>query len=141
VAELARRLEQNPNDVQGWMMLARSYLSLEKYSEASRAYAKATELKSDDAGLWADYAIALAMAQGQKLQGQPVQLIDKALQLDPDNPKALELAGNAAFEAGDYKRAIDYWEKLMKQAPANSEVAGALSEKINEAKTRAGNEK
>ncbi|MBA2527739.1 MAG: c-type cytochrome biogenesis protein CcmI [Pyrinomonadaceae bacterium] len=138
VASLAKRLEQNPGDLESWRMLARSYTSLGKYREASSAYAKATTLKSDDADLWADYAFALAMASEQKLQGKPLELIRKALQLDPENPKALELAGSAAFEAQDYKRAIEYWEKLLERVPANSEVAESLTERINEAKTRAG---
>lgn len=137
VASLAKRLEQNPGDSEGWSMLARSYTSLGKHGEASAAYAKATALKSDDADLWADYAFSLAMASEQKLQGKPLELIKKALQLDPENPKALELAGSAAFEAHDYKRAIEYWQKLLERVPANSEVADSLTERINEAKTRA----
>lgn len=138
VAALAKRLEQSPNDVQGWTMLARSYLSLGKFDEASKAYAKLTELKADDADAWADYAIAVAMAQGQRLEGRPAELIEKALELDPKNLKALELAGNAAFEAKNYKRAIEYWERLMKEVPAGSEVAESVSKKIDEAKLRAG---
>ncbi len=138
VASLAKRLEQNPGDLEGWKMLARSYESLGKYGEASAAYAKATALKSDDADLWADYAFSLAMASEQKLQGKPLELIKKALQLDPENPKALELAGSAAFEAHDYKRAIEYWQKLLERVPANSEVADSLTERIKEAKSRAG---
>lgn len=139
VASLAKRLEQNPGDLDGWKMLARSYTSLEKYAEASSAYEKATALKADDADLWADYAFSLAMA-AQKLQGKPVELLKKALQLDPKNPKALELAGNAAFEAHDYQRAIEYWQALLEIVPANSEVSAALTERINLAKKRAGNE-
>ncbi|MBA3356980.1 MAG: c-type cytochrome biogenesis protein CcmI [Pyrinomonadaceae bacterium] len=138
VASLAKRLEQNPDDSPGWTMLARSYTSMGKYREASAAYAKATTLKSDDADLWADYAFALAMASEQTLRGKPVELINKALHLDPENSKALELAGSAAFEARDYKRAIEYWQRLLERVPANSEVAGSLTERINEAKTRAG---
>jgi cytochrome c-type biogenesis protein CcmH len=137
VASLAKRLEQNPNDFDGWKMLARSYTSLGKYREASEAYAKATALKSDDADLLADYAFSLAMASGQKLQGKPVEILNKALEIDPDNPKAMELAGSAAFEANDYKRAIEYWQKLLDKVPANSEVANSLTERINKAKTRA----
>jgi cytochrome c-type biogenesis protein CcmH len=138
VASLAKRLEQNPGDSDGWSMLARSYTSLGKYEEASAAYTKATALRSEDADLWADYAFALAMASEQKLQGKPLELIKRALQLDPENPKALELAGSAAFEAQDYKRAIEYWQKLLAKVPANSEVADSLNERINQAKTRAG---
>lgn len=138
VASLAKRLEQNPGDVAGWTMLARSYTSLAKYGEASAAYGKATGLKSDDADLWADYAFSLAMASEQKLQGKPSELIKKALQLDPQNPKALELAGSAAFEERDYKQAIEYWQKLLERVPANSEVAESLNERINKAKTLAG---
>jgi len=135
VAALAKRLEQNPNDAEGWIMLARSYGSLEKYGDANAAYAKATALKSNDADLLADYAFALAMANGQQLQGEPTELIDKALKLDPESPKALELAGSAAFQAKDYGRAVTYWQKLLKKAPANSEVAKSLSERISEAQT------
>ncbi|MCM3874496.1 MAG: c-type cytochrome biogenesis protein CcmI [Pyrinomonadaceae bacterium] len=138
VAALAKRLEQNPGDLEGWNMLARSYMSLEKYAEASSAYEKATALKANDADLWADYAFALAMASNKKLQGKPAELIGKALQIDPENPKALELAGSAAFEAHDYKRAIEYWQKLLERLPANSEVAESLTQRINEAKKRAG---
>lgn len=138
VAALARRLEQNPGDVQGWTMLGRSYTNLQKYSEASNAYAKATALKADDADLWADYAFALAMANGQRLQGQPLELVKKALQLDPENPKALELAGAAAFEAKNYNQAVDYWQKLLQKAPPDSELGRALSQRINEAKSLSG---
>jgi cytochrome c-type biogenesis protein CcmH len=141
VAALAKRLQQNPRDVQGWMMLGRSYLTLEKYGEASQAYAKATALKPDDADLWADYAFAMAMANGQKLQGPPLELVNKALKLDPENAKALELAGSAAFEAKNYKAAISYWQRLRQRTPPDSELAQTLSQRINEAKSLAGTAK
>lgn len=137
VAALARRLEQNPNDLQGWKMLGRSYVVLEKYQEASQAYAKAAALKPDDADLLADLAFTLGMANGQKLEGQPFELIKKALKLDPDNAKALELGGSAAYEAGDYKLAISYWQKLLAKSPADSELTQSLNERINEARQKA----
>jgi cytochrome c-type biogenesis protein CcmH len=138
VAKLAARLEQKPDDVQGWIMLGRSYLNLEKYREASNAYAKATALKPDDADLLGDYAFALGMANGQRLSGQPLELINKALKLDPENSKALELAGSAAFEAKNYSQAINYWQKLLQKTPPNTELGQALSQRINEAKSLAG---
>jgi cytochrome c-type biogenesis protein CcmH len=138
VAKLAARLEQNPGDAKGWIMLGRSYLNLEKYSEASKAYAKASALSPNDADLLGDYAFALGMANGQRLSGQPLELINKALKLEPENPKALELAGSAAFEAKNYSQAISYWEKLLQKTSPGTELGQALTERIKEAKLLAG---
>jgi cytochrome c-type biogenesis protein CcmH len=137
VEKLAKRLESNPNDPQGWTMLARSYSSMEKYSDAANAYAKATELTPKDPDLWAEYAFATAMAGGRSLKGKPMELINRALQVDPKNAKALQLAGSAAFEAKDYNKAVDYWNRVLQQVPPGSEVAQTITERINEAKTLA----
>jgi cytochrome c-type biogenesis protein CcmH len=134
VAKLAKKLEQNPNDTQGWIMLARSYSEMQDYKEAAGAYEKATALTSNDADLWADYAFALAMARGRQLQGPPLELVNKALQIDPQNQKALDLAGAAAFEAKSYNQAVEYWQKLLKAMPPNSEAVAPLTDKLNEAR-------
>ena len=137
VAKLAERLKSNPNDAQGWTMLARSYSSMEKYSEAANAYAKATELNAKDADLWAEYAFVTGMAEGRSLEGKPAELINRALKVDPENAKALQLAGSAAFQAKDYKKAVDYWQRVLKKVPPGSEVAETINARINEAKTLA----
>jgi len=137
VAKLAQRLESNPNDAQGWTMLARSYSSMEKYNEAANAYGKATELNSKDADLWAEYAFATGMSEGRSLQGKALELINRALKVDPENAKALQLAGSAAFQAKDYKKAIEYWQRVLKKVPPGSEVAETISARINEANTLA----
>lgn len=134
VDKLAKRLQSNPSDPQGWTMLARSYSSMEKWSEATGAYAKATEQSPNNADLWAEYAFATAMANGRSLEGKPLELINRALKVDPQNAKALQLAGSAAYQAKDYKKAIDYWQRILKQVPAESEVAQAINERIDEAK-------
>lgn len=139
VDALAKRLQSNPNDVEGWIMLGRSYRSMERFGEAAGAYAKATELKPNDADLLADYAFVSALANDQRMAGQPTELINRALKLDPENVKALELAGIAAFQAKDYKMAIEYWERALKKIPPDTEVTQAIQLKINEAKTLAGN--
>jgi cytochrome c-type biogenesis protein CcmH len=136
VAKLAARLKENPNDAQGWTMLARSYQNFERYAEASDAYAHAAELVGNDAELWADYAESLALANNSDLQGKPLELVNKALQLDPTNQKALWLAGNAAFQSRDFRQAISYWERLEKQLPPGSEAAQAVSDRIEEARTQ-----
>jgi cytochrome c-type biogenesis protein CcmH len=135
VNQLAERLKSNPNDVEGWVMLARSYSSMQKFGEASGAYAKATELKPDDADLWAEYAFTSAMASGRQLEGQPMELVNRALKIDPENLKALQLAGNAAFQKKDYKQAVDYWERVLKRVPAGSEVAQSIQLRIDEARS------
>jgi cytochrome c-type biogenesis protein CcmH len=134
VTALAKRLEQNPNDGDGWTMLARSYISLEKYREASDAYARASALKTQDADILVEYAFALAMANGRQLQGQPTELVRKALQIAPENPRALELAGSAEFEAKNYKEAIALWQKLLQKSAGDVELTQTISERINEAK-------
>jgi cytochrome c-type biogenesis protein CcmH len=138
VAVLAKRLEQNPNDADGWTMLGRSYITLEKYREASDAYAKASALKGQDADILVQYAFALAMANNRQLQGQPTDLIKRALQIAPENPQALELAGEAEFEAKNYKQAIAYWQKVLEKSSGNAQLTKAISERINEAKSLAG---
>jgi len=137
VEKLAKRLESNPSDPQGWTMLARSYSSMERYGEAAGAYAKATELKPNDADLLTEYAFVTAMANGRSLEGKPMELIQQALKAEPENAKALQLAGSAAFQAKDYKKAVDYWQRVLKQVPAESEAGREITARINEAKTLA----
>jgi cytochrome c-type biogenesis protein CcmH len=135
VDKLAQRLKNNPSDADGWVMLARSYSSMDRFGEATGAYAKATELKPNDADLWAAYAFATAMTNNRKIDAKALELINQALKVDPDNAKALQLAGNAAFDNKDYKKAIETWQKVLSRVPPGSDVAQAITERINEAKT------
>lgn len=133
VAALVERLKTNPSDSQGWVMLARSYNSMGRFGESAGAYARATELIPNDADLLAEYAFVSAMANGRQLEGQPMELVNKALKVDPENLKALQLAGNEAFQRKDYKQAIDYWSRVLKKVPAGSEVAESVQQRIDEA--------
>ena len=133
VAALAKRLQSNPSDVQGWTMLARSYTQMQKYGEAAGAYARATELSPNDADLLAEYAYVSAMANDRSLAGKPMELVDRALKIDPENSKALGLAANAAFEAKQYQKAIEYWQHLLKQVPPGSDVAQTIQQRIDDA--------
>ena len=134
VEKLAKRLEQNPNDAEGWLMLARSYTSMERFSDAAAAYAHAIALNDGDASVWADYAEALALSNGQQLAGKPTEAVNRALKIDPNNQKALALAGSAAAEAGEYQKAIVYWQKLLAQLPPGSELAKTVSDEIEKTK-------
>lgn len=138
VTRLAERMKEKPDDPEGWFMLGRSYTVLERYAEAAAAYANAVKRSQPDAQLLADYADALAMSQGRRLQGEPERLIQLALTVDPNHPKALALAGSAAFEKNDFKNAAAYWERLLKVLPPESEMAGSIRESVAEARSRAG---
>jgi cytochrome c-type biogenesis protein CcmH len=138
VAKLAARMEREPEKVEGWIMLGRAYLALGQFAEASRAYANAVARSAPDAALLADYADALAMAQGRRLEGEPEKIIARALALDPQNIKALALAGSAAFERRDFATAVGYWERILPLVPPDSEFAGSVQSSIAEAKSLAG---
>ncbi len=137
VARLAARLEANPDEPNGWIMLGRSYKAMGRYDEASRAFSKAEVLVNEDPHLLAEYAEALAFATGGSLKGRPSALIARALKLNPDHPEALVLAGTAAYERNDFAAAATYWERLLNQLPADSEDAQMLSESIDKARSAA----
>ena len=122
VANLAAKVKANPDDLKGWLMLARSYKTMGRYDEAVEAYAKAEKALADDPELLSSYAETIAMASGKGLTGKPSELIERALKIDPQYPHALFLAGAAAMEAGDNKKGIAYWEALLPQVEAGSEI-------------------
>lgn len=137
VQSLGERLRREPDDIDGWHMLARSYSALGRYEDAANAYARLTKLLPEDAGLWADYADARATANGATLQGEPARLIARALALDPKQVKALALSGSAAYEAGQFDLAVTQWEKVLREVPAQSEFAVSTLASIAEARARA----
>jgi len=138
IGQLAARLEKNPEDGKGWVMLARSQAVLGRFTEASSAYARSVALFPDDAQLLADYADTLAMARGGRLAGEPEKIVERALRADPDNGKALALAGTIAFESKDFATAVNHWQRLQGLIPADSELARSIQAGIAEAKRLAG---
>ena len=138
VDKLAARLKQNPDDATGWTMLGRSYAVLGRYQEAADAYARAAALVGDDANLLADYADTLAMARGGNLVGEPMQIVQRGLKIDPKNVKLLALAGSAEFARRNYAEAVRYWERGLAEIPPGSDFRRAVESSIEEAR-KAGN--
>src|SRR5688572_7146137 len=138
VERLAARLRENPDDVEGWKLLGRSYTVLGRFAESAEAYAKAAARAPRDAQLLADLADVLAMARGQSLEGEPEKLVLRALEIDPANLKALALAGTAAFARKDYSRAAAHWEKMLAHVAPDSEDARAIRANVQEARSLAG---
>ncbi len=134
VNRLAEKMKNNPDDLNGWLMLARSYKMMGRYADAVDAYAKAEPMVDKDPELLASYAETIAMAAGKGLAGKPRELINKALKLDPKHGHSLFLAGAAAMEAGEGAAGIAYWEALLPQVEAGSELDQMLRSGIAEMK-------
>lgn len=138
VAEFAAKMEKEPDNLKGWAMLARSYRILGRNAEAEKAYARAGSFVDADPQLLADYADVLAANANGNFAGRPQQLINQALALDPNNLLALWLSGTAAFNVQNYKAAVQSWEKLAKQLPAETDEARSIATSIAEARSKGG---
>jgi len=137
LTSLAKRLERQPDDLPGWLMLGRSYLALDRVDDAIAALRKASavptannELKAE---LLTELADALARSRDRRLAGEPAQLVAQALALNPQHGKALALAGSAAFEAGQFAQARDHWRKLLALLPPDSEAVKSVQAGIQHA--------
>ncbi len=138
VSSLAKKLERNPNDSEGWVMLGRSYKYMKQYAQAAQAFSQAYQLRDNDVGVMLQYADALAMMKGGQLQGKPTVLIFQALQMSPENNTALWLAGMAKAETGEYSEALQYWQKLESLLPKDSKSHQELLGLIKTLKSRLG---
>ena len=138
IVQVKQRLEKDPDNVEGWTILARTHYTLGNFQEASAAYAKLSTLIPYDADLLADYADALAMSQGRNFSGKPMELVQLALKIDPAQWKALAMSGSEAFERKDYKAAADFWQRLYDTAPPESPIRQRIQASIDEARSLAG---
>ena len=130
VSSLAARLKAQPDDVNGWKMLGRSYMTLGDFPAAVTAYQNAVELESAlNAQTLVDLAVAIAQADGQQLTPRAVSAFENALAIDPNHPEALFYGGIAAFNRSDVTLAADRWERLLSTNPP-PEVRAILEERI-----------
>lgn len=133
LVQLEEKLKANPDDLKGWIMLARSYKVLGRFADAAQAYSHGGALLEGDPVLLADYAEVLSQVNG-KFDGKPTELLAAALKIDPNEPQALFLSGAAASERKDFAAVADYWGRLLPQLEAGSEEAKSLSEAVEKAR-------
>lgn len=185
VTQLAARLKTNPDDTEGWLMLARSYQVLNKTEEANKTlqalrarlepslkerpddmtgwlilatayrmeknHAKAAEayrtvmpmiqanpalVEGKFADLLTEFADTLAMANNGALEGEPIQVIDQALVVDPNNIRALWLKGTYEYDKANYPAALTYWRRIRGQVAPNSDEAKTMDNNIAEIESR-----
>lgn len=137
VARLAARLQKNPTDAEGWTMLGRSYMVLKRFPDAVKAFDHASKLLPNDAQVLAEYAESEMMLDPRQLNPKAVELNDRSLKIDPNNPKALTLGGAIAFEQRDFARVVALWSNLLAQLPPDSDDAKAVESGIAGARAAA----
>ncbi len=136
VQQLELRMEEQPDDLEGWLMLARTYRFQQRHADAVRAFEKAMPLVNTNPQFLADFADTLAMATNGNLDGRPIRLIRQALELDPDNVQSLWLTGTYDFERGDYEEALSSWRRLRNVVEPDSQDANAMNTNIAEVEAR-----
>lgn len=138
IAKLAARLEKEPNNPQGWAMLGRSYKALRRLEEAEKAFLRTGDLLNSEPILLTEYADLLAARANGNLEGKPLELVKRALQIDPALPMGLALAGTAAYNRQNYAEAARYWEQLLKTLPPESADAKSLTAALDDIRKKSG---
>lgn len=126
--QMEERLNQAPDDIEGWRLLGRSYLSVGNFGKARNAFEKALALDESNVPTLAQLAESIAMTQQGDLSGEPLQYIMKANELDPDNEHALWLLSIAHQQAGDHNSAMQGFDKLTGMAQGNAEALATIEE-------------
>lgn len=131
---LAQRLRAAPDDADGWYTLARSYETLGRYDDAAAAYREVLRLAPAQPQVLADLADALLSANQGAPDAASIAAVAQALAANPDQPKALALAGMMALRRGDAAQALEYWQRLQALLPPDSEAARQIESNIAQAR-------
>jgi cytochrome c-type biogenesis protein CcmH len=130
VAELAERLEREPDDVEGWLLLARSYMVLGQYVDGRNAYREAwTRTPQPDNELKVAYAEAQILSDRAALGGDAGRIVEEVLATEPGNPKALWYGGLVALELGREDLVKTRWARLLELDPPD-EIAAMLRQQL-----------
>ena len=138
VEKLRSRLQTQPDDINGWKMLGRTYMVLNRYNDAAMAYGKVHELGDEDPGFLSDYAEALIMANDSKFTDKSLEMLSLALKKNPDQKKALWISGFAALDKGNNSEALQYWEHLLPLLTPGEEQANILQQHVNQLRQEMG---
>ncbi len=137
VERLAEKMAQHPDNLEGWLMLGRSYLTLKQPQKALAAMERAYGLAPKDTNVLLGYAETLVQVKG-RFTPKARELVTKALEINPKAPNGLWMLGLAEFQAGDFKAAVEAWSRLRAQLRPGGEDAQALSQYIAKAREKAG---
>jgi cytochrome c-type biogenesis protein CcmH len=133
VQQAEAKVKANPKDGDAWAILAKTYAAMGRWPESWKSYQFAIDLLPENAALLSGQAEALAVLNGRVLQGRPMELVNRALELDPNDIKGLELAGFNAFQEKNFAQAATYLQNLHRQLPPEAPFAKNILAAINEA--------
>ena len=138
IVKLKSRLEKNPEDGEGWYLLARTHMSRQEFPEALEALQKTHAIMGDHPAILTGMADATAMINSGDLTGKATEYLEKALELEPDNQTGLWLGGMAAQQAGNFQLAVDRWGRLIpllaNEAGSQQQVQELINQAVHEAK-------
>jgi cytochrome c-type biogenesis protein CcmH len=139
MAQLEQRLRDQPNDLNGWMLLGRSYRAMQAFDASRDAFARAYALGAEEPDVLVDYAEALVLAsQTRRFEGQAQELLEEALQRNPQHERGLLLLGVSRIQRNDNAGAVEAWERLAAVLPPDSDALRPLRERIDQARAEAG---
>lgn len=139
VAELRTHLEQKPDDIQGWLLLAQTYGAMRKPGEARDAYDQVLHLDANSTAAMVGWAETDSMVRpDHRIDGRALELLERAVKQEPDNQRGLWLLGISDFQHDRYAEAAATWRKLQPLLEPGSTVAQAVAEQIAVADARAG---
>lgn len=139
ISGLQSRLEQNPADLDGWMLLARSYKATQRFGEAAAALEKASQLEPGNPVIMVDLVETdIFLTPDGRISDENVATLKQALEINPGMQKALWLLGVASSQRGDANIAIGYWESLLAQLEPGSTVAQSVQNQIDQLKVDSG---
>ncbi len=132
IQRLQERLQSNPEDVDGWILLGRSLSMVRQFDAAADAYGKAYELVGEVPDVMAQYAETLALSNEGRFEGKPVELLERAIEIEPQSPRILWLLGVVAAQQGNPSQAVDTWKQLLALLPPGSESARMVESSIEQ---------
>jgi cytochrome c-type biogenesis protein CcmH len=138
VQGLAERMEQNPENVDGWLMLGRTYFAIGQSAKALESIERAYKLAPEQSTVLIAYAEILAATSGNRLEGRPGELIRAVLSKEPGNPSARWLEGMLAYQQGRFADAVGTWQGLLDRMDPAGEEAQQIRQMIAEARNRGG---
>ncbi len=138
VKKLAVKMEQQPDNVDGWLMLGRSYMALKQPEAAIDAYERALQLSPENGTLLLAYAEALAQTAGNNFTGKPAAMIEKAYLLNPEDPNGLWMMGIVSYQREQFEQALDYWEKLENTLTPQSKEIASVQNAISDVRAKLG---